>query len=128
MTKISKLPPRGVKVSASSRDPATVKGIQHQKCPAKRLREKYHNKRNQLAKLDKAWGRGEWVSPAEYGKLTTEVQNLAKESDAASWEKGEPFTDSQGVRQLEKVFHEASIVARAIHLYNNRVSASPRGT
>ena len=29
------LPPVGVKVSASTRDPTTVKGVQHKKCPAK---------------------------------------------------------------------------------------------
>ena len=123
------LPSVGVKVSASSRDPATVKGIRHQKCSAKRLREKYHNERNRLVKMDKDWRKGKWVSKKAYRKLQTEVLNLAEESDAASWAKGEPFTDSQGVRRLEKVFQEASIVARAIHLYyNRRVSASPRGT
>ena len=131
------LPPVGVKVSASSRDPATVKGIRHQKCSAKRLREKYHHKRNQLVQMDKAWRKGKraWrkgkrVSWKAYRKLQTEVLNLAEESDAASWAKGEPFTDSQGVRRLEKVFEEASIVARAIDMYRERrrVSASPRGT
>ena len=127
------LPPVGVKVSASSRDPATVKGIRHQKCSAKRLREMYHHKRNQLVKMDRDWRKGKRVSEKAYRKLQTEVLNLAEESDTASWKKGEPFTDSQGVRRLEKVFEEASIVARAIDMYRRRrerrrVSASPRGT
>ena len=82
-----------------------------------------------MVKMDKDWRKGKRVSKKAYRKLQTEVLNLAEESDAASWAKGEPFTDSQGVRRLEKVFQEASIVARAIHLYyNRRVSASPRGT
>ena len=114
------LPPWGVKVPASSRDPATVKGIQHKKCSAKRLREQYHYKKNRLAKLDEAWRRGEWVEKAAYWKLKTEVDNLAEESDAASWKKGQPFTDSNGDRQLEKVFEEASIVARAVDMYRRR--------
>ena len=108
-----------------------MKGIQHKKCSAKLLRELYHNKRNHLQKMDEAWKRREWVSslPA-YWKLKAEVDKLAEESDKASWAKGEPFTDSKGDRQLEKVFEEASIVARAVDLYckRRRVSASPRGT
>ena len=79
MTKISKLPPRGVKVSASSRDPATVKGIQHKKCSAKLLRELYHNKRNHLQKMDEAWKRRERVSLPAYWKLKAEVDKLAEE-------------------------------------------------
>ena len=74
-----KLPPRGVKVSASSRDPATVKGIQHKKCSAKLLRELYHNKRNHLQKMDEAWKRREWVSLPAYWKLKAEVDKLAEE-------------------------------------------------
>ena len=110
------LPPVGVKVSASSRDPATVKGVQHKKCPAKVLREKFHHKRNQLKKMEEAWEQGKQVSHKAWSALKKEVEDLAVRSDAASWEKGEPFTDSQGVRRLEKVFEEASIVARAIDL------------
>ena len=56
-----KLPPVGVKVSASSRDPATassrdpatVKGVRHKKCPAKMLRERLHNRRNHLRKMER---------------------------------------------------------------------------
>ena len=116
------LPPVGVKVSASSRDPATVKGVQHKKCPAKVLREKFHHKRNQLQKMDEAWKQGQHVSYKAWFALKTEVEDLARRSDAASWAKGEPFTDSQGVRRLEKVFEEASIVARAIDLYRKRTT------
>ena len=47
------LPPVGVKVSASSRDPATVKGVRHKKCPAKMLRERLHNRRNHLRKMER---------------------------------------------------------------------------
>ena len=53
--------PVGVKVSASSRDPATassrdpatVKGVRHKKCPAKMLRERLHNRRNHLRKMER---------------------------------------------------------------------------
>ena len=114
------LPPLGVKVSASSRDPATVKGVQHKKCPAKVLREKFRNKRNQLEKMDRAYGQGQYVNGRTWRALKTEVDNLAARSDEASYEKGETFTDSKGVRRLEKVFEEASIVARAIDLYRKR--------
>ena len=86
------LPPVGVKVSASSRDPATVKGVQHKKCPAKMLREKFHHKRNQLQKMEEAWEQGQHVSYKAWFALKTEVEDLARRSDAASWEKGEPFT------------------------------------
>ena len=112
------LPSVGVKVSASSRDPATVKGIRR-KTPAKRLREKYHNRRNLFWKMEKEWQQGR-VPAAAYWALQTEVQNLAEEADAASWANGEPFTDSAGIRRLEKQLEEASIVARAIHLYRHR--------
>ena len=57
------------------------------------------------------------VNGRAWRRLKTEVQDLAARSDRASYEKGEPFTDSQGNRQLEKVFEEATIVARAIDLY-----------
>ena len=105
----SDLPAVGVKSSASTRDPATIRGVQHRKCSAKQLREQYHYLRNKLKKMavnNKAW----------YA-LKNEVDDLAAQSDAASWEKGEPFTDSNGVRQCEKDFEDASIVARAVDLY-----------
>ena len=70
------LPPVGVKVSASSRDPATVKGV--------------HHKRNQLQKMEEAWEQGQHVSYKPWFALKTEVEDLARRSDAASWEK--PFT------------------------------------
>ena len=116
----SDLPPVGVKVSASSRDPDTVKGIQHKKCPAKQLREQFHRKRNQLKKMYEAWDKGEYVPINALHALKKEVEDLAGRSDAASLENGEPFTDSQGVRRLEKDFEEASIVAGAIELYRKR--------
>ena len=103
------LPSVGVKVSASSRDPATVKGVRHKKCPAKMLRERLHNRRNHLRKME------------EDMALKTEVQHLAKTSDAAGWAKGEPFTCSQcqGVRRLEKNLRRR---ARAIDLYPKRTT------
>ena len=131
------IPPVGVKVSASSRDPATVKGVQHKKCPAKRLRERYHNKRNHLQKMDEAWEQGQHVGVQACSALETEVQDLAVRSDAAGWEKGEPFTDSQGVRRCEKNLRRpASSPGRSTCTASGgarrrerlRVSASPRGT
>ena len=117
------LPPVGVKVSASSRDPATVKGVQHKKCPAKTLREKFHHKRNLFKKMQEAWEQGQYVGNYNaWFALKTEVEDLARRSDAVSMEKGEPFTDSQGNRRLEKVFEEANMVARAIDLYSKRTT------
>ena len=46
------MPPLGVKVSAASRDPATIRGIQHRTCPEKLMRQELHRKRNQLKKLE----------------------------------------------------------------------------
>ena len=86
------------------------------------LREKFHNKRNQLKKMNEAYEQGERVNYNKWYALKTEVEDLAARSDEVSWEKGEPFTDSQGVRRLEKVFEEASIVARAIDLYRKRTT------
>ena len=65
------LPPVGVKVSASSRDPATVKGVQHKKCTAKQLREKFHHRRNQLKKMDEAWEQGQQISYNRWYALKT---------------------------------------------------------
>ena len=99
-----------------------MKGVQHKKCTDKVLREKFHYKRNTLKKMNRAWEQGKRVSKTEWFALNAEVEGLAKQSDEASWAKGEPFTDSQGVRRLEKVFEEASIVARAIDLYRKRTT------
>ena len=38
----------------------------------------------------------------EWRALKTEVEELRTQSDEASWAKGEPFTDSQGIRRNEK--------------------------
>ena len=89
MTKISKLPPRGVRVSASSRDPATVKGIQHKKCSAKLLRELYHNKRNHLQKPE-AWKRREWVSLPACWKLKAETNSQKSEGRTVHGFQGRP--------------------------------------
>ena len=114
----SDLPAVGVKSSASTRDPATIRGVQHRKCSAKQLREQYHHKRKKLQKMDEAWQKGQqYFSIKAWRALKNEVDELAVRSDEASWEKGEPFTDSRGVRRCEKAFEDASIVARAIDLY-----------
>ena len=120
----SDLPPVGVKVSASARGPAT--GVQHKKCPAKQWREQFHNKRNRLKKMDEAWANGDYVSNKAWRALKSEVEELRIRSDEASWAKGEPFTDSQGIRRNETPFEEASIVARAIALYAMRTPQEPQ--
>ena len=118
------LPPLGIKVSASSRDPATVKGVQHTKCPTKVMREQLRSKQNKLKKMDEAWEKGEYVSVNAWKRLMHEIEDLAKRSDEASFAKGEPFTDSQGVRQLEPVATEANLVAIALDLYRKRMDTS----
>ena len=114
------LPPLGAKVSASSRDPATVKGLHHTTCPSKMLRQQHKNKQNKLKKMDEAWENGEAVSRAVWKRLWAEVEELAGPADEASFAKGDPFTDSKGVRQCEPVFVEANLVAIAIDLYRKR--------
>ena len=48
------------------------------------------------------------------------TEALAEESDRVSFAKGEPFTDSKGVRQLEPKPEEANLVAIALDLYRKR--------
>ena len=48
------MPPLGAKVSASSRDPKTVHGIQHKTSPAKRRRESLNKKTERNAAHERA--------------------------------------------------------------------------
>ena len=114
------IPPVGIKSSASSRDPARIHGIQHTKAPTKKMREKLNHKRNQLKKMDQAWERHKYVNFRAYRLLEQEIEKLALESDAASWEKGEPFKDSFGDYKLVPEPTEANLVAIALHLYRQR--------
>ena len=95
------MPPPGVKVSASSRDPKTVHGIQHKTSHPKRLREALNQKRNQLRKMNLAWEAGQYVSGYAWNALRYEIEKLETQADEAGWAAGVPFTDSKGMRQLE---------------------------
>ena len=95
------MPPPGVKVSASSRDPKAVHGIQHKTSHPKRLREALNQKRNQLRKMNLAWEAGQYVSGHAWNALRYEIEELATQADEAGWAAGVPFTDSKGMRQLE---------------------------
>ena len=109
-------------VSASSRDPVPAtkkKVIIRRKGPAQMLRELFRDRRNLLCKVEKEWKKGR-VPAAAYQALKTEVEKLAEMADEASWANGRAFTDSKGIRRLEKQFEEASIVARLIHLYHGQ--------
>ena len=94
------LPPLGVKASASSRGPDTIHGTRHTKVATKKMREKLNYMKNQVKKMDQAWERGDWVSFEVYSRLKQDIEQMAPESDAASFEKGVPFKDSTGVRRL----------------------------
>ena len=54
--------PPAEKVSASSRDQKTVRGIQHKTSAPKRLREALRQKQNQLKKMEEQWDKGKYVS------------------------------------------------------------------
>ena len=109
--------PPAEKVSASSRDQKTVRGIQHKTSAPKRLREALRQKQNQLKKMEEQWDKGKYVSWHAWTALKYEVEELAKTSDEASWAAGVAFTDSKGVRQLEPEEGTRNLVDIALSLY-----------